>query len=237
MQQELSASKPPTLILLPGLDGTGILFRPLLAALPQTIRSRVIAYPADQRLSLAEHAQVVVQQLPHEDVVLLAESFSGLIALMLLAQGTPRIKGVLFIASFAEPPRPLLLRLATRVPWVGSVTRGAPSFLLRQFCLGRGAGDGELALLREALGAVSPEVVAHRLGLISERHPLEKEHFDAPCGYLQANQDRLVPPAAARWFQKHFEACDVASVEGPHFLLQVKPLQCAEWIEKKLLGF
>lgn len=228
---------PPKLILLPGLDGTGILFRPLLAALPKDIQSKVIAYPPDQAISLAEHAQLVARQLPREDVVLLAESFSGLVALVLLAESSARIKGVIFVASFAEPPRPLLLRFAPLVPWAGSAMRLAPAFLLRQFCLGRGASVRELALLREALAAVSPRVLSHRLKLISKHQALEKAHFQVPCYYLQAGRDRLVPSRAANWFQQHFESCVVESVDGPHFLLQTRPQECAELIEKTLKDF
>lgn len=37
--------EPATLILLPGLDGTDVFFRPLLAALPQWISPIVVQYP------------------------------------------------------------------------------------------------------------------------------------------------------------------------------------------------
>lgn len=222
----------PNLILLPGLDGTGMLFRPLLAALPAEIRPKVIAYPADRVLSLAEHAEFVARHLPREDVVVLAESFSGLVALSLLAMKKPRIKRVLFVASFAEPPRPFLLSFAPLLRWAGPAMRMAPAFLLRQFCLGSSANVQQLGLLRQALGAVSPEVLAHRLGLVGARHAFAQAQFKVPCHYLQASQDRLVPPSAAEWFREHVEPCEVESVEGPHFLLQAKPQECAEWVVK-----
>lgn len=34
-----------TLVMLPGLDGTGLLFEPLVAALPSDIRGHTVAYP------------------------------------------------------------------------------------------------------------------------------------------------------------------------------------------------
>jgi propionyl-CoA carboxylase beta chain len=40
----------PTLVLLPGLDGTGILFRPLIEALPPEIRTLTCTYPGDEFL-------------------------------------------------------------------------------------------------------------------------------------------------------------------------------------------
>jgi hypothetical protein len=41
------------LVLLPGLDGTGLLFQPLLEALASRVRSKIIAYPRSESLSLS----------------------------------------------------------------------------------------------------------------------------------------------------------------------------------------
>jgi pimeloyl-[acyl-carrier protein] methyl ester esterase len=222
----------PNLILLPGLDGTGILFRPLLAALPEDISPKVIAYPADRRLSLAEHADFVASHLA-TDAVVLAESFSGLVALDLLTRRSLPIKRVLFVGCFAEAPHPLA-RFATRLPWAGSVIRAAPEFALRRYCLGEEATAEQLALLREALAAVSPRVLAHRLGLIGARQTFAEGKFKVPCCYLQASQDRLVSRAAAGWFQRHFVSCLVDILDGSHFLIQTRPQACAEWIAAKV---
>jgi hypothetical protein len=44
------------LVLLPGLDGTGLLFRPLVATLFDA-GTKVVSYPNDKALSFDEHAQ------------------------------------------------------------------------------------------------------------------------------------------------------------------------------------
>jgi pimeloyl-ACP methyl ester carboxylesterase len=92
-------------VLLPGLDGTGLLFQPLLEALATSVRSKVIVYPQSESLSLPELARLVVKQLPPGQSVVLAESFSGLVALTLLTEVATRIRGVIFVGAFAEPPR------------------------------------------------------------------------------------------------------------------------------------
>lgn len=230
----MSTAGNPNLVLLPGLDGTGILFRPLLAELPGDIQPRVIAYPWNQSISLSELAQHVARQLPHHTFVLLAESFSGLVALTLIADNVPGLKRVLFIAGFAEPARRFLLRLAPLVPWAGSAIRSAPSFLLRQFCLGKEANSQQLVLVRNALATVTPAVLANRLGLVAARQSFGRKQFSIPCHYLQASQDRLVPPIAARWFSQHFDSCEIECVEGPHFLLQAQPRVCADWVTGKV---
>ena len=96
------------LVLLPGLDGTGLLFEPLLEALPATLRRQVVTSPTDRKLTLHELADHVEGQLPQdEDYVLLAESFSGLVALALVAEKQLQPRGLIFCASFATPPATL----------------------------------------------------------------------------------------------------------------------------------
>ncbi len=41
----------PTLVLVPGLDGTGLLFKPLLEEISPAIESIIIQYPPDKILS------------------------------------------------------------------------------------------------------------------------------------------------------------------------------------------
>jgi pimeloyl-ACP methyl ester carboxylesterase len=215
---------------MPGLDGTGLLFRPLLTELAGEVQAKVIPYPGDQTLGLADLAALVLRQLPRDKPILVAESFSGLVALTLLASGAARLGGVIFAGAFAESPRPLLLRLAPLVSRAPGLMRGAPAFLLRQFCLGPDAAADDLKLLREALAAVSPAVLAHRLSLIGARQSFGKGVFDVPCYYLRATGDRLVPASAADWFRNRFKRCEIQDIEGPHFLLQAKPREAARAI-------
>jgi pimeloyl-ACP methyl ester carboxylesterase len=210
------------LVLLPGLDGTGLLFRPLLAALPSDIRPKVIAYPTSDALTLAELASLVVRQLPADGTVLLAESFSGLVALTLLMNAQTRVRGVIFVAAFAEPPRPFLLRLAPLVSRSAGLMRVAPAFLLRQYCLGKNATASDLKMLREAIAGVSPEVLGQRFRLVATRHSFAKLRSDVPGYYIRASGDRLVPPSCATWFEQRLQ-CEIIEVEGPHFLLQARP--------------
>ena len=151
------------MVLLPGLDGTGQLFRPLVAALSRDLRPTVIGYPPHQPLGLAELASLVLKRLPPEKVILLAESFSGLVALTLLANAPSRFRGVILVGAFAEPPRPMLLRLAPLASRGAGLMRSAPAFLLRQFCLGSDAAAADLAMLRDALASVSSAVLTQRL--------------------------------------------------------------------------
>ena len=222
------------LVLLPGLDGTGRLFAPLLEALPRHIHPKVINYPAAQMLDLRELAALVLRQLPPGKSVLLAESFSGLVALALLASTPARVRGLIFVAGFAEPPRPLLLRLAPLVSPAAGLMRAAPAFMLRQYCLGKGATASDLKHLRDTVTSVSPNVLSQRLSLVATRHSFGRGRFEMPCCYLRATADRLVPATAVRWFQERFRNLVTEDIDGPHFLLQAKPRESARAIGKAL---
>jgi pimeloyl-ACP methyl ester carboxylesterase len=220
-------------LLLPGLDGTGELFAPVLARLPTEIRAEVIAYPRDKTLDLSELAAFVLRRLPAEKFVLVAESFSGLVALTLLPEAAERIRGVVFVGAFAEPPRPLLLRLAPMVGHSSTLLRSMPSFLLRQFCVGADATATSIRELRNTISSVAPAVLVQRLAIVSRRHVFKRPSVEIPCCYLRAKNDRLVPASCAEWFRERFPAFQLEEVEGPHFLLQAKPDQAAAVITRQ----
>jgi len=49
MNDQMGSRTSPSLVLLPGLDGTGVLFSPLLSFLPPALSRQVVAYPFDTR--------------------------------------------------------------------------------------------------------------------------------------------------------------------------------------------
>ena len=218
------------LVLMPGIDGTGIFFRPLLGALPHDTPSSVITYPADETLSLAEYAGFVRGQLPGNDVVLVAESFSGLVALMLLHDLPGNVKGVVFSATFAEPLHHLLISTAVLIPGLPSLIKRLPPPLLSHYLFAPCADRVLEHLLREVLPRLSPGAIKNRAGLIARGYPFPEERFSIPVLYLQASGDRVVPQKAARWFARHFNEFELARFDAPHCLLQTRPGECADRI-------
>ena len=103
------------LVLLPGMDGTGILFEPFLESLPESISPIVVTYPCDMPLSYAELLQVIEAKLPSaEPFIVLGESFSGPLALRIAASCPPGLKGLVLSASFARNPIRYFPRVAAR---------------------------------------------------------------------------------------------------------------------------
>jgi hypothetical protein len=68
------------IMLLPGLDGTGRLFKPFIKAAPPHLSPIPVALPPDL-LSYGELANRIAATLPNDRFVLIAESYSGPLAL------------------------------------------------------------------------------------------------------------------------------------------------------------
>ncbi len=199
-------------------------------ALSDTVHAAIVRYPQDRSLSLEDCATLVRERLPPGPLVLLAESFSGLVVLTLLPQIAKRVRGVVFCAAFARPPRPYLLRLAPFVPGIGRVLRASSGLFLRHALLGTDASDEKVQSLQTAIRSVRPDVLSHRVGTVARPVELPSRTWEIPCLYLQAKGDRLVPAASSKWFERHFRPFDLRTIDGPHLLLQTRAAECARHI-------
>jgi hypothetical protein len=85
---------PPALVLLPGLDGTGDLFQPLLSRLDRSIEPVVVRYPLAEPLGYEALTSIARRALPTTGpYVILGESFSGPIAVQLAAERSGELRG------------------------------------------------------------------------------------------------------------------------------------------------
>jgi hypothetical protein len=76
-----------TLVLLPGLDGTDVFLRPLVAAFAPTIRPIVVTYPASGAEKYGDAFDVVRRATEGlSEFYALGLSFSGPLAVMLAAE-------------------------------------------------------------------------------------------------------------------------------------------------------
>jgi pimeloyl-[acyl-carrier protein] methyl ester esterase len=217
-----------TLVLLPGLDGTGRLFQPLLRELPASWRTVVITYPMDPGADYDMLTRLASQALPADGhLVVLGESFSGPIAIRLAASLGSRLKALVLCCSFARNPRPGLSRFGDLVDWLAS-PGALPSWLATLVLLGRHASSESRVLLATALASMPAEVLRARLRMVMTVDATRQlAAVGAPVLYLQASQDRIVPPAAAMDVQRFLPAIVVAQLAGPHGLLQAAPAASA----------
>src|SRR5262245_9526883 len=185
------------------MDGTGLLFEPLLEALPDWIKPRVVAYPPHQPLGYTElltHVQAACPTM--EDFVLLAESFSGPLALMLAASQPRGLRGVVLCASFINFPWSAPWRWLAALARPGR-SRSAPRWPARRVLLGRDGNDRLHDLLAQAMATVSAEALAARARAIAAVDvSAQLRSYRLPLLYLRAREDRVVGSMSLRRIRK-----------------------------------
>ena len=121
------------LYLLPGFHGSATLFDELLQHLPNNITPYPLGY--DSADSLDEHLENISPQLPESGAFLLAESFSGLIALALMARQPTRFRAAVLSCSFAVSPMMPLAKLGAKLPAIAFQQTPIKHYILNHFCL------------------------------------------------------------------------------------------------------
>lgn len=214
------------LVLLPGMDGTGRLFEPLLASLPPSLPATAVAYPPDLPLGYDGLLSVVEAATGDGPFVVVGESFSGPLALMLASRRPVGLRGVVLCTSFVRFPLAVPERWRGVVrPWV---FRFQPLWLLSWVLLGR-HGFGRLGrLLREAVRSVSPAVLAARAAaVVGVDVTAELRGCPVPLLYLRAAGDRVVRLGCWEAVRAVRPDAEVAVLPGPHLVLQVSPAESA----------
>ena len=89
-----------TVVLLPGLDGTGDLFQPLVDTAPPDVRPLVVKLP--HLGSYADLLDAIRDQLPDGRFIILGESFSGPLALQIARELPERVTAVILCNSFVS---------------------------------------------------------------------------------------------------------------------------------------
>jgi pimeloyl-[acyl-carrier protein] methyl ester esterase len=212
---------------MPGMDGTGISFEPFGEVLPKDINVKVIRYPSDRLLNFEESVQCARDQIGscQQEVIVIAESFSGPVAVALAGSGQLRAKCLILCSTFARSPRPVLLKILFLLPFEMLLRLPFPRFLMKYLIEGgEKSADLFLALWQRVKPLVPAETLVHRLKVIDRldvREWLPK--LTIPCLYIQASGDRSVPASCLFDFTKAVADLRVKRIKGPHFILQAEP--------------
>jgi pimeloyl-ACP methyl ester carboxylesterase len=219
-------------LLLPGLDGSGRLFTPFLAAAPRAFRAETVPFPPDRPLGYDELLPLVRPRLPRGRFVLVAESFSGPLAVRLAAERPRGLAALVLAATFLHRPLAPLL-----VPIRGLVgTRffglGMPAPVVRRFLAGDDAPAAIVAEVQAAVRAVAPAVLARRSAealAVDVRAALAR--VEVPVLFLAPTRDRLIRRDAHADVSAARPDAEIALVDAPHMVLQRAPHACLERIE------
>jgi|SRR5471030_611425 len=219
-----------TLVLLPGMDGTGDLFAPIIEALGDEFAVTIVRYPTHEPLGYGELEAIVRKSLPSDgQFILLGESFSGPIAISIAASRPPGLVGIVLCCTFARNPRPALAgmgMLMSNLP-----IKLAPATLMNHALLASYATPALRSALAAAISSVAGRVLQARLRAVLTIDASTKlRTLELPLLYLQASQDRVVPASAARDIAALYPAMQLITLPGPHCLLQASALDSAKAI-------
>ncbi len=206
------------IVLLPGLDGTGKLFERFVASAPDRYSITQVALPVGNQ-TYQELAERVAVALPQDPVALIAESFSGPLAVAIAERHA--VAALVFCNSFVVAPRWRALRWLVHS---AVFRRPVPAFMLRRYMLGRAADDGLVKQVTQVIASVPADVIASRLhSVLTVDCTREFSRISAPTLYVRSTNDRLLPESA---WQKMaaLRPVECARVSGPHLVLQVNPV-------------
>ncbi len=227
-----SRARVPT-VLLPGLDGSGRLYAPFLAAGPARLAPDVVAYP-NEPLGYGELLDLARERLPRRGkFLLLAESFSGPIAVRLAAERPRGLVGLVLAATFLHRPLNPILHPLRGLVGARLIGLPMPAAVVRHFMAGPDAPDALVEEVRAAVAAVSPEVLALRSAealVVDVRDDLRK--VAAPVLYLGPTRDRLIRTDVAGEVAALAPSAEIAMLEGPHMILQRCPHASLDRIER-----
>ena len=205
-------------IALPGFHGDDSLFsslgeaRPAWAELiPVSLPDAVLDYEA-----LADDIAAKVQRNGGH-LVLLAESFSGPLAVLLATR--LEVRALVLVATFVSSPIP---RLLSWLPWPLVAWIKPPLWLIQFLLTG---GDRQLAIqVRTSMLGLKPRVLAARFRALSNVD-VQSQLRQVACRllYIQATEDRVVSPKHYREIAAARHDVEYKPVNAPHLVLQSAP--------------
>ena len=225
---EMAKTKPETLVLLPGLDGTEVFFRPLLESLPAWIRPHVVSFPPAGATEYADLLAIVreaVSEIPRFYV--LGSSFAGPLALMLAEAEPKKVRGVILATTFVRPPRRIYvqMRFTSVAPtiWLIRTCRRIPGWLSR----------GQTHQLRldtaEIWKRVPAHIVAARIRTllnVDARELLKRCHAPVLC--IAGSNDGVVPSRNVEEIVRVRPTVSVRRIKGRHFAIYTNPTATVE---------
>ena len=172
------------LVLLPGLDGTGKLFNRFIRASPRGTSCTPIELPA-RPLSYADLADAIVPDLPAGRLILVAESFSGPLAVALAER--VRVAAMIFCNSFVRASR------SRAIGWIASPLVGRlppPPYLVRRYMVGGNADDELVREVIDVVRSVPAGILASRIRAVlgADQRTAFAQNAE-PALYLRGTED------------------------------------------------
>lgn len=219
----VAASSRRTIVLLPGMEGSGSVYRPLIEAAPPGVDTLTVTYPSGATQDYDALLPLVRAQLPRDRPYhLLGWSFSGPLALRAAAGPPPGLRGVVLASSFVRRPSwvPTALHRLAR-PWL---FRFYPAAAQTKALLGGHASADLRRLLAEAHALAGPAAIAARVrAAMTVDATADLCACSVPILYLRARRDGVVRAKCADEIRALCPSVEVAELAGPHLALLTDP--------------
>ena len=221
------AASTPAIVLLPGMDGTGKLFAEFTHVLGPAIEWQIVAYPKSEPLGYRELEALARAALPRDrPFVVLGESFSGPVAIRIAAQPPAGLVGVILCGTFAKNPYPLFGWAGPLAAWFP--LKSLPQWVRAPLMWGSVSPERAPEQLARAIADVSDVVIRHRIAaLLGVDESEALACIRVPTLVLQAEHDLVIPDSATQWIMETAAQAQLVRVDGPHLLLQTRPVECA----------
>ena len=215
-------------VLLPGMDGTGLLFDDFIAQSPTAFRAVVVAFP--RSASYDELVESAVDAIPPDGrFLIVAESFSGPIGIRLALRFADRVAGLVLVNTFVVPPRPPALHV---LPWSLIFAVPPPRFVVRALLLDKGASKQFIDRVRSAIARTGADIMTARLrSVLAVNEVGNLTRLRCPVLLLRATGDRLVSNQSADVIARYAPHSKICDIPGPHLLLQCRPAEAWRVIE------
>ncbi|WP_157946820.1 alpha/beta fold hydrolase [Thalassobius sp. I31.1] len=213
-------------LILPGLDGQAALRADFMACLAASVPTECLSYP-DHLSGYDDLLPVIKARMAEtdEDFVLIAESFSGPLALRIAQDPPAGLKGIIWVGSFISAPCQLPSWFAD-FACIAPIHRTSFRQLMNVAGFGPYGSAEARSLCADVLQDLPGKTIAARLKetltlrTTPARHPLRMPTF-ALC----AGEDRLLHRRTRQVFEDHGIPTEL--IAGPHFLLQSRPGEVA----------
>jgi pimeloyl-[acyl-carrier protein] methyl ester esterase len=202
------------LIMLPGLDGAGLAFGPLVELLPPSI----VTYPRDRVMGYQELLPLVTGMLPNDPFVLLGESFSSPLAITIAASRPRGLRGLILSSAFAR--NPLWLAPNWLAPLAHPLVFRLYNPYIRFKAWWRGSGPHSAARLA-AVSGLRPQVVANRARSALRVNVMQQlSSCPVPVMYIRGERDRLVHRRNLEEMSECLPSMCVVRLDGGHCVLR-----------------
>lgn len=201
LRQRAEQSHAPTVVLVPGLDGTALLFYRQIPLLARRFNVAAFPLPDDPHASLedlVEDLRKLVEEVASREVILCGESFGGALSMSFALAHPAHVSGLVIVNSFPVIRTRLRLRLAPlalrAIPW-GSMA------MVRRFTESRMHSPRtlpeDLAEFHERSKAIGRSGYIRRLEILRGYDIRERlGEIRVPTLFLAADRDQLVPSVA-----------------------------------------